>query len=151
MTQYLFKIQLTVFQIHQTINHYCYDFTYSKYDTDPYALLTESIWSMRVCCSVGKNGTAVASFVPDVLPSQAPIYVENEHSLTYNLSCYRDETFSGPPISYPAMVKRGDSLYCRAAVDAWHPRLFLVVDSCRFMPSAESENVFYFFRNRLVT
>lgn len=133
------------------MNQYCYDLTYSKYDNNPYTLLTESVWSVRVCCSFGKNGSADAYFVPDVIPSQPPIHVANEHTLNYKLSCFRDETFGGEPIAFPAIVKRGDPLYCRARVDAWHSRLFLVVHSCRFMPSANSKSGFYFFKDRLVS
>ena len=58
------------------MRHYCHDVTYSKFGLQPYKLLTDSVWTRRLCCVMEENATVSVSFLPKV-KNQLPVYTTN--------------------------------------------------------------------------
>lgn len=46
-----------LFQTDSSFKHYCYDISYSEFDSNPELLITDNVWTRKACCSVEKNGT----------------------------------------------------------------------------------------------
>ena len=55
---------------------YCHDVLYSKFGHYPYRLLTDSVWTQRLCCVVERKGSVRGAFLPH-LPAPPPIYSDN--------------------------------------------------------------------------
>lgn len=129
--------------------HFCYDLSYTQFDSNNDTLLTDNVWTRRTCCSQGKNGTAMASFRPLLIPVQPPVY--SVSSVNFTMGCFTDESFTGSLITSSTVLTRGEDVYCRVTTDVWDSNLYLIVPTCKFYGSITGTPAFTFLYNKCPT
>jgi len=139
---------LCVFSTEQSTNTtkpYCYDISYSAFNDSPSTLITDHTWSTRVCCAIDRNASADASFRPVIDDSSHDTNVllsidDQRKIIKYALYCFTETNFSGVPLQFPAVVRRGMELFCKVNVSSWDRNLYLVVTSCQFLTSLDAKD-----------
>jgi hypothetical protein len=123
------KLIVCFLQTDASSKHYCYDILYTE-PTKINELIIGNTWARSACCSLAKNGTVLSSFTPHVQQQER---ISANTQVNFTISCYLNDSFSGPALEFPANISRGQDMYCKVSVDTWDPTLWLVVPDCRFM------------------